>query len=329
MTDRSARLDQFRAQHGWGAAERTLLAGDASFRTYWRLRAADGTTVVVMDAPPPQEDVRPFVRMARHLTAHGLSAPAILAADEAQGFLLIEDFGDATYNRLLAQGGDEAALYALAIDALAEAHRHAPPPETPPYDDPFLLMEAGLLADWFLPAVGARVDAEARQGWDAAWQAVLPLARRVPDGLVMRDFHIDNLMLLPNRRGIAACGLLDFQGALVGPTTYDVLSLLEDARRDIDPTLVAAMKARYLAIRRDLQAADFAASWAALAAQRHSKVIGLFVRLYKRDGKPQYLVHLPRVWRLLEQAVTHPGLAPVADWLDRHVPPEVRARAVS
>lgn len=329
MSDRIAQLDAFRALHGWGDAECRVLAADASFRRYWRLTASNGDTRVLMDAPPPQEDVRPFVAIARLLTGMGLSAPRILAADEETGFLLLDDFGDATYTRLLAAGGDEAALYALAVDALSTLHQHQPPVTVPPYDEAVYLREAGLLPDWFLPAVGVTLDASARTAWDEAWRAVLPLADCVPKTLVLRDFHVDNLMLLKDRKGVAACGLLDFQDALIGPLTYDLMSLLEDARRDIDPTLIAAIKARYLAGRKDLKREDFDASWAVLAAQRHAKVIGIFVRLAKRDGKPIYLGHIPRVWRLLENAVTHPGLAPVAAWLDRYAPTEVRRRSLS
>lgn len=325
MTDRLACLDAFRNAAGWDTAARTLLAGDASFRKYWRLTRADGTTAVVMDAPPPQEDVRPFLHIARHLAAQGLSAPVILAEDTAQGFLLLEDFGDATYTRLLSEQSDEDALYTLAVDALIVLHDAPLPSGIPVYDEARLLTEAALLPDWFLPAVGAAPDAAARAGWDAAWQKVLPLAHGVPDALVLRDYHVDNLMILQNRQGVAACGLLDFQDAVAGPLTYDLMSLLEDARRDIDPALIARMTAYYLAARPDLDRDAFAASWAVLAAQRHAKVIGIFTRLMKRDGKPLYLEHIPRVWRLLERACRHPALAPVKAWLDTHAPAQARA----
>jgi aminoglycoside/choline kinase family phosphotransferase len=325
MPDRTAALDAFRAAAGWGAAERALLAGDASFRTYHRL-TLPGRTAVLMDAPPPQEDVRPFLSIARHLTGLGLSAPRILAEDVAAGFLLLEDLGDDTYTRLLAAGEDETALYALAVDTLAALHRHAPPAGVPPYDDARLVGEAALLPDWFLPAADAAPDAAARAAWDDAWRAVLPTVHGVADTLVLRDYHVDNLLLLRDRQGVAACGLLDFQDAVVGPAPYDLMSLLEDARRDIAPDLVAAMRARYLAARPDIDVAAFDAAWAVLAAQRHAKVIGIFTRLLKRDGKPRYLCHLPRLWRLLERAVGHPACAPVQAWLDAHVPAPVRRR---
>lgn len=325
MTPRTDLMDRFQAFAGWGDAQRRLLAGDASFRKYYRLeRGAE--RAVLMDAPAPQEDVRPFIAIANHLAAIGLSAPRILAEDVAAGFLLLDDLGDDTYTRLLADGADERALYALAVDVLGELHRHPAPIEAPPYDDQRLLTEAGLLPDWFLPAVGAAVSEQARAAWDDAWRALLPVARAVPEVLVLRDYHVDNLMIVPGRDGLAACGLLDFQDAVRGPLTYDAMSLMEDARRDIDPALVAAMKDRAFAVTEGVSREDFEASWAVLAAQRHAKVIGIFTRLWKRDGKPLYLQHIPRVWRLLEAACAHPAVAPVAAWLDAHVPADVRRK---
>jgi len=324
---RETLLTGFQQRAGWGDAERSLLAGDASFRKYWRLRRADGATMVIMDAPPPQEDVRPFVRVANHLEALGFSVPHVALVDEDNGFLLLEDLGDGTYTRLLQQGNDEWSLYALATDVLAELSQQPVPADVPAYDDQRLLTETGLLPDWFLTSVGAAVSAEARAEWDRVWLGLLPVARGVPSALVLRDYHVDNLLLLPGRAGLAACGLLDFQDAVVGPLTYDLMSLLEDARRDIDPALVAAMTARFLVARPDLHAETFEASWAVMAAQRHAKVIGIFARLYKRDGKPGYLPHIPRVWRLLEKACQHPACAPVQAWLQAHVPPAVRQRS--
>lgn len=325
MSAREAAMDAFQGAAGWGSADRFLLAGDASFRTYYRL-VLPGQTAVLMDAPPPQEDVRPFLKIARFLVDCGLSAPRVIAEDVPDGFLLLEDLGDDTYTRLLGHGLNEEALYALAVDTLAVLHQAAPPDGVPAYDDDRLRAEADLLPDWFLPAVGAAPDATARAAWAAAWEAVLPAARGVPDVLVLRDYHVDNLLLLPRREGVERCGLLDFQDAVVGPLTYDLMSLLEDARRDIAAPLVQGMMERYLTVRSDLDRDAFAASWAVLAAVRHAKVIGIFTRLHKRDGKAGYLPHLPRVWGLLDQAVAHPVLEPVKLWLDAHVPAEARAR---
>ena len=327
MAEREALIAAFLAASGWGDAARRKLAGDASFRRYDRLERAGGRAVL-MDAPPPHEDVRPYLRIAQLLRGIGLSAPAILAEDVAAGLLLLEDFGDATYTRLLAQGGDEAALYALAIDLLVALHRAfdpAAPAAAPPYDDERLLAEAALLVDWYLPALTGRpTDPGLRAEYLALWRALLPLARSVPTSLVLRDYHVDNLMLLEERPGVAACGLLDFQDAMLGPVSYDLVSLLEDARRDVPPALAAAMQRRYLAEFPALARDAFAASYAVLGAQRNAKIIGIFTRLCVRDGKPHYLPHIPRVWRLLEQDLRHPALAPVAAWLDRHIPPERR-----
>ena len=332
MTDRARRLDAFLETAGWGGARRVALAGDASFRRY--LRLDDGPRrAVLMDAPPSCEDTRAFAALARHLRRIGLSAPEIHAEDARNGFLVIEDLGDATYTRILnggtGQGPDEPTLYALAVDVLIHLHRLAPDDAVPaglaPYDDGPLIDEANLLIDWTLPAMSGRPAAdEARRSYAAAWRATFPTLHAQPRTLVLRDYHVDNLMWLAGRNGIAACGLLDFQDALAGPPAYDLMSLLQDARRDIDPGLADAMLARYRAAIPGLDRRGFDNSYAILAAQRHAKVIGIFTRLGQRDGKPDYLIHIPRVWRLLEAALCHPSLAPVAAWFESHVPFKAR-----
>jgi len=328
MPDRDSLIADFVARAGWGDARRGRLAGDASFRKYDRL-VRPGGSAVLMDAPPPMEDVRPFLRIARHLAGLGYSAPAIYAADVDAGLLLLEDLGDDTYTRLLARGHDEAALYRLATDVLIDLHRRpagaAVPAGVPDYDDARLLAEASLLTDWYMPAIfGRATDPAAAGSYRAAWRAALAAARGVPETLVLRDYHVDNLLLLPERGGIAACGLLDFQDAVTGPVAYDFVSLVEDARRDVDPALAAMLRARYLAAFPDLDPAAFDAAVAVLGAQRHCKVIGIFTRLCARDGKPAYLVHIPRLWRLLERALAHPTLAPVKAWIDIEIPRERR-----
>jgi N-acetylmuramate 1-kinase len=327
VAEREAQIAAFLAACGWAEAERSPLLGDASFRRYCRL-ARDGATRMLMDAPPPQEDVRPYLAVARHLRALDLSAPAIHAAEEEAGLLLIEDFGDGTFTRLLAGGADERALYEIAIDVLIALHRRfdaAHAPWLPPYDDTRLLNEAALLVDWYLPAVTGRpTPASLRAEYLDLWRALFPIARAVPPSLVLRDYHVDNLIRVGGRDGIAACGLLDFQDAVLGPITYDLVSLLEDSRRDIASALVAAMRSRYLDAFPSLDRAAFDASFAVLGAQRHCKVIGIFTRLCRRDGKPRYLAHIPRLWRLLEGNFRQPVLAPVKVWLDRHVPRELR-----
>src|SRR3954454_15701091 len=333
VEERKAALHGFLAAAGWVGVTPVMLAGDASFRRDYRLSEA-GRRAVLMEAPPPMEDVGPFIAVAEMLRDLGLSAPEIYAEDRQCGFLLIEDFGDDIYTRLLARGADENALYALAIDTLVSLHRAVAErgrPALPPYDEIRLLDEAALLADWYAPDVlGRELPDTAREEYLARWRRILPLAAQ-PLGaqggttLVLRDYHVDNLILLPGRPGVRACGLLDFQDATHGPASYDLVSLLEDARRDVPDELRAAMTERYLASFPEIDRAAFSRSAAILAAQRNCKIIGIFTRLWRRDGKPAYLAHIPRVWRLLEDDLAREkALRPIADWLDRHLPGDLR-----
>jgi N-acetylmuramate 1-kinase len=327
-TARDAAIAEFLAAAGWAGIAPVSLAGDASFRRYYRLD--DGARrVVLMDAPPPVEDVRPYVAVAGILRGLGFSAPRIHAEDSAHGFLLIEDFGDDSYTRLLARGADEATLYALAIDTLIALHRAVGAsglPALPPYDEERLLIEAALLVEWYAPSVlGTTLPAAAREDYLARWRGILPQAMLPEATLVLRDYHVDNLMLLPGRPGVAGCGLLDFQDAVLGLASYDLVSLLEDARRDVPSDLGAALTERYLAAFPGLDRALFQRSAAILAVQRNCKILGIFTRLWRRDGKPGYLAHIGRVWRLIEADVERePALAPMADWLERHLPRGVR-----
>ena len=325
MSDRAAQLAAFLAAAGWGDAKRGPLAGDASFRRYDRLERGS-ERAVLMDAPPPQEDVRPFLAVAALLHRLGLSAPRILAQDEVRGLLLLEDLGDDTYTRLLAAGHDETQLYALAVDVLCHLqHRFDPAGVVlPPYDEARLLAEAALLVDWFLPAIGLRPSDAIRADYLARWRAVLPRAAGAATTLVLRDYHVDNLLLLSGRTGVAACGLLDCQDAVIGPASYDLVSLLEDARRDVSRALAAAMLERYFAAFPAIDSAAFMASYAVLGVQRSCKIVGIFTRLCVRDGKSFYLRHIPRVWGWIADGLAHPALAPVAEWLAREVPQEAR-----
>ncbi len=328
MIDRQQRIEAFLAASGWRLADVRPLADDASFRSYHRLQAG-ARRAVLMDAPPEHEDVRPFVHIARHLLDLGLSAPRVLAEDTEAGLLLLEDLGDDTFTQLLEKGFDETDLYALGVDVLIHLHRlpssKTVPAGLPPYDNDRLLNEVLLLTDWYLPSALGKPTSEAvRDAYIDAWNQTFPVVHAQPRTLVLRDFHVDNLMQLPDRRGVAACGLLDFQDAVAGAPAYDLMSLLEDARRDIAPGLKAAMLTRYFDGAGDLDRRDFEAAFAILAAQRHAKVIGIFTRLCQRDGKAGYLVHIPRVWRLLEQALRHPGLATVSAWFDKNIPRKVR-----
>lgn len=328
MADRTDQIADFLMAAGWDGATRAVLAADASFRRYDRIGDGD-RRAVLMDAPPPKEDVRPFVTLARHLVGLGYSAPRILAEDSERGFLLLEDLGDATFTRLLAAGADEQSLYRMATDLLIDLHRRpvedAVPQGCPDYGDEKLLDEAALLTGWYLPRItGIPVPAAAAGDYIDIWKAALGEARAVPESLVLRDYHVDNLMQVDGREGVAACGLLDFQDAVRGPVTYDLVSLIEDARRDVSPAVVDAVLDRYIGAFPGLDKEAFDRSLAILGAQRHAKVIGIFTRLCVRDGKADYLSHIPRVWRLLEAACAHPSLAAVRGWLDRHIPPDRR-----
>jgi N-acetylmuramate 1-kinase len=326
MTPRDAAIARFLASAGWSEAERKRLAGDASFRRYDRVRF-DGKSAVLMDAPPPLNDVRPFLAIERLLRAQGLSAPEVLSADVEAGLVLLEDLGDATYGRVLAQGGDEAALYRLAVDALIHLHRgfRSGGADVPAFDEPRALREVELMLDWLWPAMmGAPADGSLRTAYREAWRAVLPIRDAVPTSLALFDFHIDNLMWLKGRAGVAACGLLDFQDAVLAPVSFDLVSLLEDARRDVPDALAQELISHYLASFPQLRERDFRASYCVVGAQRSTRILGTFARLKLRDSKPGYLVHVPRVWRWLGQDLAHPALTPVRAWFDRHIPPEKR-----
>jgi len=334
VVERETHIERFLNQAGWSDAKREKLPGDASFRRYVRLHGPEKRRALLMDAAPPQENVRAYLAIARLLRGMGLGSPAVFNQDAENGLLLIEDLGDDTYTRLLAQGAAEEPLYALAVDVLIELTRRFKPSAAPflgPYDDEKLLNEAALLVDWYWPAVSDKpADPKARAEYLSLWRALFPIARRAPTTLVLRDYHVDNLMRVPNRAGLLACGLLDFQDAVLGPQSYDLVSLLEDARRDIEPGLAQRMKRRYLDAFPKLDQAAFEASYAVLGAQRHAKVIGIFTRLAVRDRKPHYLVHIPRVWRLVERSLKHPALANLARWFETHIPkPSRRVPPVS
>ncbi len=323
MTARESQINAFLAAHGWARAQRTWLSGDASFRRYARLTDRR-RRAIVMDAPPPHEDVRPFTAVARSLAGFGYSAPKVLATDAEAGLVLLEDLGDDLYSRVLAAGGDEPQLYSAAVDLLADLHRQPPPGSLPDYDEDLLLEEANLFPDWYLPALcGAPTPSPVAAEFAALWRRALAPAREGRDVVVLRDYHADNLMWLPRRRGLRRVGLLDFQDAVAGPPAYDLVSLLEDARRSVPADLVAAMIERYLEAAA-LDAPSFRAAYASLGAQRNTKIIGIFTRLCVRDGKAGYLDLIPRVWQLLERDLEYPSLAPLRAWFDHQVPAAAR-----
>jgi N-acetylmuramate 1-kinase len=310
-----AGLDEFLKLHGWEGAQLAPVAGDASFRRYFRVESATRGKAILMDAPPPHEDPRPFLHIAQYLNGHQFRAPEIFATDLTRGLLLIEDFGDRRMREHLDDHPeDEAAVYRAAIDAIVRLAQ-TPAVQAQAYDMATYMREVQLLSEWYMPAMGLSFDA---REFDQVWtDALAPLAE-YQKVTVLRDYHAENIMLLDDGQQ----GIIDFQDALVGHPAYDLVSLLQDARRDVSPALEAEMLAYYNNAAKP--GADFAAHYALLGAQRNTKIIGIFTRLWKRDGKERYLSFLPRMWGLLERDLAHPDLAPVKHWFDTHIPADVR-----
>ena len=279
------------------------------------------------------EDVKPYVAMANGLRQIGLSAPQILEADIEDGLLVIEDLGA----ELMVEGDPPAPVaerYQAAVDLLVALHTRKLPDELPvaphvmhrlpPYDTEAFMIEAELLVDWYLPKLGVALPEAPRAVYVALWREALQDV--IGDDLtwVLRDFHSPNLLWLPERDDVQRVGLLDFQDAMKGPAAYDLASLLQDARVDVPEELEVALLGRYVRARRErdpgFESTVFIKAYATLAAQRASKILGIFARLERRDGKPQYLRHMPRVWGYLQRSLAHPSLGPLNAWYQAHVP---------
>jgi N-acetylmuramate 1-kinase len=351
---RAERIGKVRAfidESGYGDAARARMVGDASTRIFERLTRG-GETAILMNAPPHPdgppvrdgkpysaiahlaENTVPYVAMAAGLRERDLSAPVILHADTAQGFVIMEDLGD---ERIVA--GDPPApieaRYEAAVDVLLSLHRRRLPQalpvapqleyRLPRYDMGAFLIEAELLLDWYLVRAKAPAGAAAHAAFVTLWREALTPALEAPATWVLRDYHSPNLLWLGDRFEMARIGVLDFQDAMIGPAAYDVASLLQDARVDIPEAVEVALLSRYVrgcqAIDQGFEAAGFARLYATLAAQRATKILGIFARLDKRDGKPQYLRHIPRLWRYLQRSLAHPALAPLQAWYAANVPP--------
>jgi aminoglycoside/choline kinase family phosphotransferase len=325
-------IDTFLAAQGYARASRTPLPQDAGHRRYTRLSGEAPRPALLMDctdAPKvgltPEEDLIPFLRVAAHIGGLGLSAPAVLAEDRGNGLLLVEDLGHDTHTALLDAGADPLPLYVGAAEALAALHEAPPPAGLPDYEAPTMTRMAGLtFLEWWWPTTfGAPASDAVRAEFEAAMRAMLDPYLGA-GGFVHRDYFPANLLHLPGRQGVRRVGIIDFQDAARGHPAYDLVSLLQDARRDVAPTVRQAATEAYIAARPGLDVAGFAAATAAMAAQRHLRVASLWVRLARRDGKPAYLRHGPRCWRLLAEALEHSSTAPLAGFLDRHVPPHLR-----
>ncbi len=318
MTDRATARAAFLARAGWDSAQSVPLAGDASARRYHRLtRNRDGARAVLMDAPPTRcGDQRAFVRIARHLQARGLSAPLVLAEDRDAGFVLLEDLGDDLFARLLIRDPSlENSLYSSAIDVLATLR--TPPPEGLPRADPDMLTG---LTDLVFTAYATNRNVTRQQEFHARFHDLLAFHTDTRPVLLLRDYHAENLIWLPDRIGIARVGLLDFQDAMAGPPAYDLVSLLQDARRDVSAATEVDMIARYLSHCGD-PAEKFHATYAVIGVQRHLRILGVFARLAAEQRKHGYVDLIPRVWAHLMRDLAHPALRPVADLVRDLLPP--------
>jgi hypothetical protein len=356
--EREQQRRDFVERSGWRGAEIVPRPGDASTRSYARV-ALNGRKAMLMDQPQsaeapaapanatPEErralgynavarlagaDTARFVAAGNHLRGLGLSTPEIFATDPAQGFVLIEDLGDELYADVLTRGGDERDLYEQAAEVLAALHAEEAPALLRPdkalhaYDETALIAETDLMTEWYLPfALGrpAREDEVAEHR--ALWRATLDSIQEPSPVFVHRDYHAQNLLWLPDREGIARVGLIDFQDAVAGSRAYDLISLVEDARRDVAPEVATATTAHYLTTT-GADVEKFRAQMAVMAAQRNAKIAGIFARLYRRDGKPRYLAYLPRVWGYLNRDLEHPALAKLKSWYDKTIPREQRGR---
>ncbi|HEY4920416.1 MAG TPA: tRNA (adenosine(37)-N6)-threonylcarbamoyltransferase complex ATPase subunit type 1 TsaE [Xanthobacteraceae bacterium] len=357
--ERLAAARRFLDASDYGEAERERVAGDASARSYERLTLGSRRAILMNsprrpDGPPVRngapysaiahlaEDIKPFVALAKGLHERGFSVPTIYAADLDEGFLILEDLG----SEGVLEGDPPAPIghrYQTAVDALIALHKLnlpdslpvAPPLDhrIPPYDLGALLIEVELLPDWYMPHRGAPPAPGAREDYLGLWREALAPVLDVRPTWVLRDFHSPNLLWLPDRAGIARLGLLDFQDALMGPPAYDLASLLQDARVDVPEEMEIELLGRYVRARREadeeFDIAGFVRLYSTLAAQRASKILGIFARLDRRDGKPQYLRHLPRVWNYLQRSLAHPALAPLDAWYKANVPPPELERVAS
>jgi len=347
--DRMTQVRSFLDESGFGEAQRWRMEGDASTRIFERL-TRDGQTTILMNAPrrpdgPPvrdgkpysaiahlAEDIVPYVAIASGLRDRNLSAPAILDADLERGLLIMEDLG----NERIVSGDPPApieARYQAAVEALASLHRRRLPEmlpvaprrdyRIPRYDMAAFLIEAELLLDWYLVSVDATPADDTREHFTALWRDALAPAVDTAPTWVLRDYHSPNLMWLSDREDVARIGILDFQDMLLGPGAYDVASLLQDARVDVSEELELALLSHYVRARLHdarFDPAAFAQLYATMAAQRTTKILGIFARLNRRDGKPQYLRHIPRLLGYLQRSLAHPALAPLKTWYAANVP---------
>lgn len=308
---RTERASAFLQSTDWASADRTMVAGDASNRRYERLHLA-GATAIFMDAPPEKgEDVSPFIAIAEFLSGIGLSAPEILEKDEAGGFLILEDLGDDLYARVLARDPtSENLLYTTAVDALVALHR-AKTPNLEPYETGLMTALAATSFTVYKAGIDGAEDPDKTANFKRIFEPLLSQLTMSETVLVQRDYHAENLLWLGDREGVARVGMLDFQDAMLGHPAYDLVSVLQDARRDVSPETEERMIQHYLD-QTGLKDRTFRAAYAALGAQRNLRIIGVFAKLSLKMGKSHYVDLIPRVWRLLMRDLGHPALADIA-----------------
>lgn len=300
---------EFLKKAGISDALLSPLPGDASQRRYFRFSQG-----LVMEAPPPLENTRQFEKIAKLLREVGLSAPHIYAADHDKGLLWVEDFGNLSYRYALHKGFQESLLYGELVRALAHLHQYTfqqTDPEIPSYSQEVFLNNACLFLEWF----PRTFPDEAREEFKTLWQDLYQSQPSLPLTLSLRDVMMDNLLWLPDRTGMKRCGFIDFQDASWGPLSYDLVSVLEDVRRDPLPLpLIESLVKTYLQGFPQIEEAAFWESYALWGAQRTTRILGVFCRLAKRDHKPQYLRYMPRLWQILEGTLCHPSLKKLKQW---------------
>jgi len=317
MTDRKAEIDRFLSTTQWAAAKRQVIAGDASNRRYLRLHQPDDTTAILMDAPPSAgETVLPFIQIADHLRAAGLSAPEILAQNLNDGFLILEDFGDALFADLMATDpSQEIPLYRAAADVLLHLHLQDPKHDLPHCGTSWLTSMIDPVFQWYAPEASA-YDVAA---FKALFRGLAEDVAAHPSVVILRDYHVQNLLLLPDRDGVKQVGILDFQDAMLGHPAYDLVSILQDARRDVSPDTEAAIL-NYFLTQTTTDEADFRKAYAVLGVQRNLRILGIFARLCLQDGKAQYVDFIPRVWRYVLRNLEHPALVDLAPHVTHLLP---------
>jgi aminoglycoside/choline kinase family phosphotransferase len=321
MTDRTVLAEALIAQTPWANATRAPLAGDASNRRYERLTdPATGRTAVLMDAPPDRgEDIEPFVRIANHLRAIGLSAPEIYAEDNQNGFLVLEDLGDDLFSRVLTKDpSQERLLYEAATDVLLHLHE-APILPLPSYDPTLMTELAALAFTKYAQAILGDHDADAQERFELRFADILLHETSGTKVVVQRDYHAENLIWLPEREGVQRVGLLDFQLAMLGHPAYDLVSLLQDVRRTVPTGIEMQMVNRYIAAS-GMDDHDFRTAYSVLGAQRNLRILGVFARLATEYGKPHYVDLIPATWPHLMRDLEHPALISVANILRDALP---------